>query len=91
MGKPPIENTKTGYERRSEIFAKDVLNLDDLAFLLDTTYTVASRKMSEMKRVVGDKLGVKGKILVDEYLQYFQIKNVDRYTKPTGTAGASNV
>ncbi len=41
----------------------------------------ASSKMGEIKRKIGDRLGVKGRIHVEDYLEFFNIKT-DRYIKP---------
>lgn len=67
---------------REQIFAKDYITTQELKDLLGyANLPSASAKMSEIKRVVGDRLGVKGKIHVEDYLAYFKIKT-DRYLKP---------
>ena len=70
------------YARREEILSKDYITTQELQELLGyANLPSASAKMSEIKRVVGDRLGVKGKIHVEDYLAYFKIKT-DRYLKP---------
>ena len=67
---------------REQIFAKEYITTKELQILLGySNLPSASAKMSEIKRVVGDRLGVKGKIHVEDYLAYFKIKT-DRYLKP---------
>ena len=69
------------YARREEILSKDVITTDELQELLGlSNLPQASSKMSEIKRKVGDRLGVKGKIHIEDYLEYFNIKT-DRYVK----------
>jgi hypothetical protein len=69
------------YARREEIFSKDYISVGELQELLGyTQQTHASIKMQEIKRVVGDRLGVKGKIHTEDYFEYFRIK-ADRYSK----------
>ena len=70
------------YVRREEIFSKDYITTQELQELLGfVDIAGASKKMSEIKRVVGDRLGVKGKIHTEDYLEFFKIKT-DRYLKP---------
>ena len=70
------------YARREEIFSKDYITTSELQELLGIKHsTHASMKMTEIKRVVGDRLGVKGKIHTEDYLEFFNIKT-DRYKKP---------
>ena len=69
------------YARREEILSKDVITTDELQELLAlSNLPQASSKMSEIKRKVGDRLGVKGKIHIEDYLEHFNIKT-DRYVK----------
>lgn len=51
------------YKRREEIFAKDYITTKELQELLGfKCQSQASQMIMKIKRVVGDKLGVKGKI-----------------------------
>lgn len=72
------------YQEREEIFSKEAISLNDMANLMGVSASAASQKMSEIKRVVGDRLGIKGKLHVQDYLDYFKIKGEDleRYKKP---------
>ena len=70
------------YTEREQIFSKDYITTQELQVLLGySNISGASAKMSEIKRVVGDRLGIKGKIHTEDYLEYFKIKT-DRYLKP---------
>lgn len=70
------------YARREEIFSKDFIDTHELQEILGfSNLPSASKKMSEIKRVVGDRLGVKGKLHIEDYLEFFNIKT-DRYKKP---------
>lgn len=69
------------YARREEIFSKDYITTKELQELLGyANLPSASQKMNEIKRVVGDKLGVKGKIHTEDYLRFFDVQS-DRYVK----------
>lgn len=69
------------YARREEIFGKDYITTHELQELLGFTHlSGASQKMNEMKRAVGDRLGVKGRIHTEDYIEFFNIKT-DRYKK----------
>lgn len=72
------------YQEREEIFSKEAISQTDMMKLMGVSQSTASLKMSEMKRVVGDRLGIQGKIHVQDYLDYFKIKGEDleRYKKP---------
>ena len=70
------------YAKREEMFSKDYITTQELQELLGfSNLSSASAKMSEIKRTVGDRLGIKGKIHTEDYFEYFQIKT-DRYLKP---------
>lgn len=72
------------YEKREEIFSKDYITTQELQDLLGyKNIASASEKLTEIKRVVGDRLGVKGRIHTEDYFLFFGIKT-DRYTKPKG-------
>lgn len=69
------------FQRREEIFSKDYITTQELQELLGfANLPSASQKMSEIKRVTGDRLGIKGRIHTEDYFLYFGI-NTDRYSK----------
>ena len=70
------------YARREEIFSKDFITTKELQELLGIkNISSASRKVMEIKRVVGDRLGIKGRIHTEDYFEFFNVKT-DRYSKP---------
>lgn len=72
------------YKRREEIFAKDYITTKELQELLGFKYqTQASQMMMQIKRVVGDILGIKGKIHTEDYFAYFGVQPKDRYNQLT--------
>lgn len=68
------------YAKREEMFSKDYLSIEDLQELLGLHYQDAARTMRNIKRRT-DRLGIRGKLHVQDYLDYFQIPP-DRYVKP---------
>ena len=68
------------YAMREEIFSKEYLSIGDIQELLGLHYQDAARTMSNIKRRT-DRLGIRGKLHVQDYLDYFQIPP-DRYIKP---------
>lgn len=72
------------YARREEIFSKDYITTKELQELLGyANLPSASQKMGEIKRKVGDRLGVKGKIHTEDYFEFYGIKT-DRYKNRLG-------
>lgn len=69
------------YQQREEIFAKEALSIDDFMHLFGISKSAASEKMTQIKRKVGDRLGIKGKLHVQDYLDYFNITNTERYRR----------
>ena len=67
------------YERREEIFSKDAITSAEVAELLSVSPTTANTIIRNIKFKYGDKLGVSGKVLVDDYLRYFGVPQFDRY------------
>lgn len=68
------------YAKREEMFSKDYLSIEDIQELLGLHYQDAARTMRNIKRRT-DRLGIRGKLHVQDYLDYFQIPP-DRYVKP---------
>lgn len=70
------------YARREEIFSKDYITVHELQELLGfANLPSASKKMNDIKKTVGDRLGIKGKMHTEDYLEFYGIKT-DRYKKP---------
>lgn len=68
------------YAEREAIFSKDYISINDLCILLGLTYQMAAKRMRDIKRRT-DRLGVQGKIHVQDYLEYFELPP-DRYLRP---------
>jgi hypothetical protein len=72
------------YKRREEIFSKDYITTQEIQELLGfKSQSQASQMIMQIKRVVGDKLGVKGKIHTEDYFAYFGVQPKDRYNQVT--------
>lgn len=72
------------YKRREEIFSKDYITTQEIQELLGfKSQSQASQMIMQIKRVVGDKLGVKGKIHTEDYFAYFGVQPKDRYNQLT--------
>jgi hypothetical protein len=74
------------YARREEIFSKEYLSIADLQELLDLKYQGAAELMRTIKRKLeyngqGVRLDIQGKLHIEDYFDYFRIRNVDRYKK----------
>lgn len=65
---------------REEMFSKDVLTIKDVQQLMCMDYTTASQFILRVKRKVGDRLRVSGKLHVQDYLDYIGV-DVDRYSR----------
>ena len=71
------------YARREEIFSKDVITVSELQEIMGFgNRAQASQKINEIKRTVGDRLRMEGKIHIEDYLEYFNITDKQRYVKP---------
>lgn len=68
------------YAEREEIFSKEYLSIGDVQELLGMSYDDAARTIRNIKRRT-DRLGIRGKIHVQDYLDYFKVPT-DRYVKP---------
>ena len=63
---------------RVEIFSKEYLDISDLQKLLGIDYGPAAKIIREIRRK-HDRLGIQGKIHVQDYLDYYNIPMSDRY------------
>ena len=72
------------YAEHEAIFSKEALTNQDLMKLFDCSESMASQKAHEIKRVVGDRLRIKGRVHVQDYFDYMNIKGaaLERYKKP---------
>lgn len=82
------------YKRREEIFSKEVITLDEMAELLSCDKSTACVKIKDMKRKVGDRLGISGRIHIQDYLNWLNLdKDVckDRYIRPEDLEAATKL
>lgn len=61
------------YSERELIFSKDYITTQELADLLGIAYTKASTLLQTIKRKTGDRLGIKGKLHVQDYLDFYHL------------------
>lgn len=76
-------------ERRREIFAKDFLTVCEIEELLGVDYQTAARIVRNIRRI-SDRLGIRGKIHVQDYLDYYKIPPDRYYTVETFEKGETN-
>ena len=68
------------YEEREAIFSKEALNNEDIQKLFGVCRTEATNIMMRIKRKTGDRIGVKGRLHIEDYLKHFGIE-ANRYAK----------
>ena len=68
------------YQEREAIFAKDYITIPDIQLLLGYDYSKAAKTIRDIRRKT-DRLKTKGRIHVQDYLDYFGITSVERYAK----------
>lgn len=71
------------YSEREEIFAKDVLTVADLQKLLGISKSYAYEIMRKIK-VTSDRLKIDGKIHIQDYFDYYNLPQSDRYNTKLG-------
>lgn len=71
------------YEEREKMFAKDYLSIKDLEVLFGIPYQTAAKLMRQIKFHY-DRLGILGKIHVEDYFEYYKITDRIRYIRDLG-------
>lgn len=72
------------YAEREKIFSKDAIRTSEIAELYDISLSEASQLVMQIKRTVGDRIGIKGRLHVQDYLDFFKLNGNDkRYMKKT--------
>lgn len=82
------------YARREEIFAKEALTIRDISDLFEVCVSEASKKIKEMKRQAGDRLQMKGRIHIQDYLNWLHLERDvcrDRYVRPEDLEAATKL
>lgn len=68
------------YEEREKIFSKDYLSIKDIQVLLGLTYQCAAKLIRQIK-FKHDRLGIQGKIHIEDYFEYYRITDRQRYIR----------
>ena len=68
------------YSEREQIFSKDYLTIKDLQQLLGLSYQIAAKLMRQIKFKF-DRLGIQGKLHTEDYFEYYNITDKQRYVK----------
>ena len=72
------------YAEREKIVSKDAIRTSEIAELYDISLSEASQLVMQIKRTVGDRIGIKGRLHVQDYLDFFKLNGNDkRYMKKT--------
>lgn len=66
------EGPRINYEARERIFAKEVLTISDISVLCGLSYQAAATLIRNIRRRC-DRLGLEGKLHVQDYLDYFKL------------------
>ncbi len=70
------------YAEREAIFSKEYISTKELAALFGMNISTASTFLQTIKRRVGDRLGIRGKIHIQDYLDFFNLDgSSQRYSK----------
>lgn len=64
------------YEQRERIFSKEYISIDEFVELTGVAKSVASVMMSNIRRKY-NRLGIKGKIHVQDYFDYYDLNPAD--------------
>lgn len=57
-------------DRRNEILSKMVITIEDFAELHDCAYSTAGNRINAIKRKVGDRIQMKGRLHILDYCTY---------------------
>ena len=70
------------YAEREKIFSKDAIRTSEIAELYDISLSEASQLVMRIKRTVGDRIGIKGRLHTEDYFDFINIDgNSKRYMK----------
>lgn len=68
------------FEQRKDIFAKEVLTIKDFEQLFELSYDASAKLLRQIK-IKFDRLGIEGRLHVEDYFEYFNITDRERYYK----------
>jgi hypothetical protein len=69
------------FEEREQLLSKDALSIKDLERLLGLTYQSSAKLIRQIKFKF-DRLKIEGHIHTEDYFEYFNITDKQRYVKP---------
>ena len=78
-----VDESQSGmtYAMREAIFSKEVLCIGDIMLICSMNYQAAAQLIRNVRRKC-DRLGLEGKLHVQDYLDYFGLDgNSERYAK----------
>ena len=73
------------YKRREEIFSKEAIHYTEMAELLGCDKSTAGRIIRDIKRQVGDRLQIQGRIHILDYFKWVGLSEEvfkERYIRP---------
>lgn len=73
------------YEQRERIFSKEYIAIDEFMELFGLDKSTASRKMSDIRRR-SDRLGIQGKVHVQDFFEYYDLNPSDYRPSTSVTA-----
>lgn len=68
------------YARREEIFSKETMSITEFGELMNLSYQMAARTIRDIKRV-SNRPQIQGKLLVEDYFDYYGITDKQRYVR----------
>ena len=73
------------YAERESIFSKESLSINDISLLLGIGYDASAKLVRDIKRALQFKgtlrLDIQGKIHAEDYFEYFNITDKQRYVR----------
>lgn len=72
-----LEYAPMTYERREQIFSKEYLTNKDIAEIFGVDPSRGSVILGNIKRKVGDRLNIRGKVHVQDYFDAFDLNPAD--------------
>lgn len=68
------------YARREEIFSKETMTITEFGEVMNLSYQMAARTIRDIKRV-SNRPQIQGKLLVEDYFDYYGITDKQRYVR----------
>lgn len=68
------------YARREEIFSKETMSITEFGEVMNLTYQMAARVIRDIKKA-SNRPQIQGKLLVEDFFDYYGITDKQRYVK----------